>query len=78
MLSMNVNEARRQFRKVLDAAERGESVEITRRGRRVALVTPLARRTSKRLPDLSSFRASLNVKGSRSQSVIELREQERY
>ncbi len=40
---MSASEAARNFSAVLDAAERGHSVAVTRAGRRVAMVVPVTR-----------------------------------
>lgn len=40
---MSASEASRNFSAVLDEAERGESVVVTRGGRRVALIVPAPR-----------------------------------
>lgn len=42
MRQVGVRELRQQLREVLDAVEQGEAVEITRGGRRLAVITPLA------------------------------------
>jgi prevent-host-death family protein len=43
MREMSASEASRNFSAVLDAAERGDTVVVTRAGRRVALITPAPR-----------------------------------
>lgn len=40
---MSASEAARNFSAVLDAAEKGETVVVTRSGRRVALIAPAPR-----------------------------------
>lgn len=43
MKELSASEAARNFSAVLDAAEKGQSVVVTRSGRRVALITPAPR-----------------------------------
>jgi prevent-host-death family protein len=79
MNSVNIRQARRRLSEIVDAAERGESVVITRRGKQVARIAPIARRATKGLPDLSEFRASVKVKGKPlSQVVADARKAARY
>jgi prevent-host-death family protein len=76
---INIREARKCLSKLVDAAEHGESVVITKRGREVARLVPAERKVGRRLPDLAKFRASIRVKGKPlSQTVIDLRRQERH
>lgn len=79
MNRVNIREARRRLTAIVDAAERGESTLITRRGRQVATVQPVVTGRGRRLPDLSAFRASIKTKGKPvSQIVIEERRRARY
>jgi len=79
MDTVNMKEARKRLSDLITAAERGESVVITRRGRKVARLGPVAKQPTGRLPDLSEFRSSLKVKGkSLSDTVIAMRAEERY
>lgn len=64
MGTVSIRQAREQFSELVGAVERGESIIITRRGRRVARLTPVPPERRKGLPDLTDFRASLKVKGS--------------
>ena len=74
MNTINAKQARKQFGELIDAAERGESVVITRRGKRVAELGPLRSRRRKEFPDLSGFRASIRARGkSMSETVIAMR-----
>jgi prevent-host-death family protein len=50
MKGIPVAELKRDFRKVLDAAERGEKTLILRRGRPVAAIVPVTEAESARLP----------------------------
>jgi len=79
MDSMNVKNARQQFAKLVDSAERGRPVAITRRGKAVAQIAPIPPAKRPRLPDLTEFRASLGKPPRKSAATIRhLREQERY
>jgi prevent-host-death family protein len=79
MDSINLKEARRRLGDLVRAAEDGETVVITRRGRRVARLVPIERERHGRLPDLTAFRASVKVKGKPlSKVVTESRRKARY
>jgi len=76
---VGLSEARKRLSELVRAAERGESVTITRRGKEVARIVPAAQEPAKPLPDLAEFRASIRVKGKPlSQTVIDMRAEERY
>lgn len=78
METVSIREARQHLSELVEAAERGESVIITRRGRRVARLAPVEREPRGGLPDLSEFRASLRVKGRRlTRELLAQRRQER-
>ena len=79
MNTITAKQARKQLGDLIDAAERGESVVITRRGKRVAELGPVRSRRRRKMPDLSSFRASVKIKGKcMSETVIAMRAEERY
>jgi len=79
MDSISLSEARKRLSDLVRAAERGESVTITRRGKQVARIVPAEQKPLKPLPDLSEFRASIKVSGKPlSQTVIDMRAEERY
>jgi antitoxin (DNA-binding transcriptional repressor) of toxin-antitoxin stability system len=79
MKSVNRKKYRRRPGGRDQAAGRGEAVVITRRGRRVAQLGPVADAAASPLPDLSALRASVRVKGrSLSQTVSALRAETRY
>jgi antitoxin (DNA-binding transcriptional repressor) of toxin-antitoxin stability system len=62
MVIMNIKEARRNFSRLIEKAEQGERIIITRRGREVVKIdrmTPDVRR----LPSLAHFRKCITVKG---------------
>lgn len=76
---INLKEARRRLSELVKAAERGESVVITRRGKEVARIVPPAMRPLKGLPDLTEFRASIKIKGrSLTEELLAMRREERY
>jgi prevent-host-death family protein len=52
MKEMTASEASRNFSAVLDAAEKGETVVVTRSGRRVALIAPAPRANGGAVLDL--------------------------
>jgi len=75
---VNVKEARKNFRALLQLVEAGEEVILLRWGKEVARLVP-PKTEEQTLPSLKEFRSSLNVKGEPlSQKVIQLREEERY
>ena len=63
MNQISIREARKSLGGLVHAAERGESVAITRRGRPVAQLISMPLKKPPALPDLADFRASLKVKG---------------
>jgi prevent-host-death family protein len=79
MNRISLKEARKRLGDLVKAAERGESVVITRRGRKVARLGPAEKRAVKGLPDLTAFRASLKVGGrSLTRELLAQRREERY
>lgn len=52
MKEMAASEASRNFSAVLDEAEHGETIVVTRNGRRVAMITPAPRANGKALHDI--------------------------
>jgi prevent-host-death family protein len=75
----SVKQARQRLSELVDAAERGESTLITRRGRRAASLGPVREATRSGMPDLTEFRASLKVRGKKlAATVIALRKGQRY
>ena len=78
MTTINVKEARERFRRLLEKAEHGEEVIITRRGRPVARLSRLASRPAA-LPGLADFRKSLKITGPPlSRAVVQNRTGERW
>jgi prevent-host-death family protein len=79
MNQVSMKEARKRLGVLVQAAERGETVTITRRGRKVARLVPAAKKSIKGLPDLTGFRASLKVGGrSLTEELLAQRKEERY
>ena len=79
MLNVNLKEARKRIGDLVNAAERGESVIITRRGKKVARIVSANERSAGGLPELAKFRASIAVKGKPlSRIVIAKRRESRY
>jgi prevent-host-death family protein len=52
MREMTASAASRNFSSVLDSAEHGETIVVTRSGRRVALITPASRANGAALRDV--------------------------
>ena len=78
MIEMNVREARGNLSALLDQVEQGEEIVITRRGRKIAVLSPLK---EARLPltSLVNFRETVRTTGkSLSGVVVEEREAGRY
>ena len=79
MDAVKMSAARRRLSELVRAAERGESVTITRRGKEVARIVPAEQKPLKPLPDLTEFRASIKIKGrSLSEELLAMRREERY
>jgi len=79
MNTVNLKEARRRLSNLVKAAERGQSITITRRGKKVARLGPVRTKGKRGLPDLEAFRASIPVKGKPlSKIVSDMRAEERY
>jgi prevent-host-death family protein len=78
MHTISAKQARERFRALVDAAVRGETTIITRRGRQVARLDPIVAESGRKLPDLAEFRSSLCLKGrGLSATVVALRAKER-
>lgn len=75
---VSIKEARQHLSDLVDAAEQGETIVITRRGKEVARLAPVVRKP-RGLPDLTAFRARIKLKGKPlSQTVIDARREERF
>lgn len=78
MKQLSVREARAQFCTLIDAVSHGETVVITRHGRKIAGLSPF-QDAKKKLPSMKKFRDSIKFKGdSLSKTVIKQRKEERY
>lgn len=76
---VSMKEARQHLGDLVRAAEHGESVIITRRGKEVARIVPVAEKALRPLPDLTEFRASIKIKGrSLTEEVLAMRQDARY
>jgi len=76
MIEVNVKEARERLKELLDRAEQGEKIFVSRHGRRVACLVPPE--TKAHLPSLKKFRDSLVVGGeAMSDVLLRLRTEER-
>jgi prevent-host-death family protein len=75
MEPIGLREARKRLADLVRAAEHGEAVVITRRGRRVARIIPDRPEKSRAgFPDLTEFRKSIKLKGKpMSRTVMEMR-----
>lgn len=62
MLEISVKELRSELRRIIDQVETGEEVTITRRGKVVARLMPPVHGRQE-FPDLTEFRASIDLKG---------------
>ncbi len=78
MKKVSVRDARAGLPALLDRVARGEEIVIQRRGKAAARLVPLSQ-PHMPLPDLTTFRASIRVKGKpMSATVIKGRREERY
>ena len=78
MSEVNVKELREQLAQYIAQAEAGEEIVITRRGKVVARLMP-PETTPPEFPDLTEFRASINLQGeSLSRTVVQERREARY
>ena len=77
-MEVSVKQARSNISTLLNRIQEGEEIYILRRGKKIARLVPVDK-VSRRLPDLSEFRNSIQIQGEPlSQTVIKEREQERY
>lgn len=78
MQEINIKEARSRFTAIVESAAMGEDIIITRRGKPIALLTRINDNPMP-LDSLKEFRTKIDVKGiPLSDTVIRLREEERY
>lgn len=79
MLEVNIKELREHLAHFITQVEAGEKIVITRRGKAVAQLAPPPVPKPKQLPDLTDFRASIQLKGEGvSETVIRERRETRY
>ena len=79
MRSVTITEARNRLGELVRAAENGEMILITRRGKTVACLGPPETNRAARAPDLAAFRASFKPRGlPLSEIVIAARREARY
>lgn len=79
MASISMKLARQRLGALVEAAQRGETVTITRRGQSIAKLDPVEPESRRRLPSLRHFRATLKRRGkSLRETVDQARSQERY
>jgi len=77
-MEINLKEARGKIGSLIDRAEEGDEIIITRRGKKIARLVPI-HREEKMLPALGDFRASIRVTGEPLSTTIALqRSEERY
>ena len=78
MTIVSMKEARSSIGRLIDKAQRGEEIIITRRGKKVAILQGVERE-SKRLPAQRDFRKKIHLKGKpMSHIVSENRSAERF
>lgn len=79
MMTVSVNEARKQLADLINAVTQGQQVAISRRGKPVAKLSAIAAGKRPQLPDLAQFRKSLGKATSKPAATIRrLRDEERY
>jgi len=78
MKTVSIKQARERFAELVDQASRGSSIVITRRGRKVATLSPIASARRNGLPDLTKFRASLRNVRIDGATIEDLRREQRY
>ncbi len=79
MGTISLKDARRRLGDLVRAAARGESTVITVRGKETATIGPIRNRPLKKLPDLTEFRASVQIKGrSVTDELLAMRREERH
>jgi prevent-host-death family protein len=77
MKTCSVKDLRKNLGEVLRAAQTGSVTVVTRYGKPVAQISPVASQRA-RFPDMSAFRASLHPRGeSLTDTLLALRDEER-
>ncbi len=76
---VSVKEAGAQIARLINAAQRGRGISITRRGKPVEQLVPPPQLQPRGLPDLAAFRKAIKLRGtSLSKTLIAQRKHERY
>lgn len=73
MVQVTVRQARAKLSRILESAQAGQIIEITRHGRPVARLVPASgsgHGAAAPLPDLSAFRSQLKVRGKAMSRVV--------
>lgn len=79
MSTIDVKEIPARIDEMLDAVARGETLAIVKNGLAVALLEPVRTPSTKKLPSMAAFRATIHsTDNSTTNSVVAMREQERY
>lgn len=81
MTEINAKEARRRLGELLSEVENGETYTIVRKGKVVARLLPVRRSEGETFPDLSDFRASIQIKSksfSAKKLIRAMRDEERH
>lgn len=79
MIQVNARDARQRWAKLINSAQAGETIEITRRGKTVARIVPPRSTPHRKMPDLTAFHKTLKMTGEpMSQTVIQQRNEARY
>ena len=79
MMHISARQARQRFAELLESAQAGRTIQITRRGKPVACLSPVRPAPAKPLPDMTAFHRQLTIQGQpMSQTIVQLRQQERY
>jgi prevent-host-death family protein len=79
MSTIDINQVQSKIAEMLEAVERGETLEITRQGKAIAVLEPASGVSQPQLPSMAEFRAGLKIDlDSTSNSVLDMRDQERF
>ncbi len=77
-MTINIREARENFAKIINQAQQGEEIVITRNGEPVARIVAPAQRSLLEPDELAAFRKSLDTPTNLPNAVLMSREEERY
>jgi len=79
MTTVGIKNARQNLARLIETAQRGAPITITRRGKQVATLTGIAPAPAPKFPDLAAFRAALkSACRGRCVTVADLRRAERW